>query len=127
MGRGGSRDASRKLPSRGRSFRGNMAEDERDLARRWTVKETPRRRDFPCPEPVLGVYGSYRPSIYWTRVRRHRVMRHAPTAAALSLLLLTFLSLGCDDSDNELSGTTFDAVGVMHPGTNPGGSPGPGE
>ena len=54
-------------------------------------------------------------------------MRHAPTAAALSLLLLTFLSLGCDDSDNELSGSTFDAVGVMHPGTNPGGSPGPGE
>jgi len=56
-------------------------------------------------------------------------MRHALSAAALSLLLLTILSLGCKDSDNEVSGTTFDAVGVVHPGTSPGGgSPGePGE
>ena len=54
-------------------------------------------------------------------------MRYALPGAVLSLLLLTFLSLGCDDSDNELSGSTFQAVGVMHPGTPPGGSPPPGE
>jgi hypothetical protein len=54
-------------------------------------------------------------------------MRYALSGALLSLLLLTFLSLGCDDSDNKLSGSTFDAVGVMHPGTAPGGSTPPGE
>ena len=56
-------------------------------------------------------------------------MRYGLSAAVPSLLLLTVLSLGCNDSsDNEISGTTFDAVGVMHPGTSPGGSPGePGE
>jgi hypothetical protein len=55
-------------------------------------------------------------------------MRYALSAAVLSLLLLTILSLGCNDSsDNEISGTTFDAVGLGHPGTAPGGPPGPGE
>ena len=55
-------------------------------------------------------------------------MRYALSAAVPSLLLLTILSLGCNDSsDNEISGTTFDGVGVMHPAPPPGGSPGPGE
>jgi hypothetical protein len=55
-------------------------------------------------------------------------MRYALSAAVLSLLFLTILSLGCNDSDdNEVSGTTFDAVGIGRPGTPPGGSPGPGE
>ena len=55
-------------------------------------------------------------------------MRYALPAAVLSLLLLTILSLGCtDSSDNEVSGTTFDVVGIGRPGTAPGGSPGPGE
>ena len=55
-------------------------------------------------------------------------MRYALSAAVLSLLLLTILSLGCNDSsDNEVSGSTFGAVGIGRPGTGPGGSPGPGE
>ena len=54
-------------------------------------------------------------------------MRYALSGTVLSLLLLTILSLGCTDSDHKLSGSTFDAVGIVHPGTNPGGSPGPGE
>ena len=54
-------------------------------------------------------------------------MRYAHFGAVLSLLSLTILSLGCTDSNNELSGSTFDAVGVMHPGSTTGGSPGAGE
>ncbi len=54
-------------------------------------------------------------------------MKYALSAAGLSLLLLTILSLGCKDSDNDLSGSTFDAVGIGHPGTAPGGGPVPGE
>jgi hypothetical protein len=53
-------------------------------------------------------------------------MRHALSGAVLSLLLLTILTLGCANSDDKVSGSTFDAVGVMHPGTGAGGSPGPG-
>jgi hypothetical protein len=55
-------------------------------------------------------------------------MRHALSAAALAFLLLATTSLGCVDSHNdEVSGSTFDAVGVVRPGPSPGGSPGPGE
>jgi hypothetical protein len=55
-------------------------------------------------------------------------MRHALSAAALALLLPAISLLGCADSHNdEVSGSTFDAVGFAHPGTPPGGPPGPGE
>jgi hypothetical protein len=54
-------------------------------------------------------------------------MRYALSGAVLPLLLLTILSLGCADSNNKLSGSTFDGVGIVHPGTSLGGSPGPGE
>src|SRR5262245_45771279 len=62
---------------------------------------------------------------FWTRVRRHRDMRYALSGAALSLILLAILSAGCADSNNKVSGSTFDAVGLPHPGTTTG--PGPGE
>ena len=54
-------------------------------------------------------------------------MRYALSGAAFSLLLLVILSLGCTDSSNKLSGSTFDAAGSGRPGTTTGGSAGPGE
>jgi len=55
-------------------------------------------------------------------------MRYALSGAAFSLTLLTLLSLGCAESNNDkVSGSTFDAVGFAHPGTPGGGQPGPGE
>lgn len=52
-------------------------------------------------------------------------MRYAFSGAASSLLLLTILSIGCADTDkNDVSGTTFDAVGAMHPAPGSGGGGG---
>ncbi len=49
-------------------------------------------------------------------------MRYAFPGAVSSLLLLTVLSLGCADTDKkDVSGTTFDAVGAMHPVPGTGG------
>ena len=53
-------------------------------------------------------------------------MRHVLSGAAFTLLL-TILSLGCVDSNNKLSGSTFDAGGSVNPGPTTGGSPQPGE
>ncbi len=53
-------------------------------------------------------------------------MRNALSGTASFVLLLGMLSHGCADTSNRTSGSTFDAVGFVHPGTTNGGSSGPG-
>jgi len=55
-------------------------------------------------------------------------MKVARSGAALLVLLLVIVSFGCPKSDNQVSGSTFDGVGFIHPGTpTGGGTPPPGE